>query len=308
VCILPYVNGGIMRQILLTFSNNYYIIQPIYTFQFNGLFLNQYDLGEIMTIFYELDLNDIAQKINFPIEITSNIKLSIQNYIDKCFDILSTDYDAILSALLLNEIEHDLLNTEWGDSEELDININSSFAYLIHLKRFVEKYVTKGFEDLSEFNHIALSQQTMTAKYYFSEEHGLCLGLILDNIGSLITLELLNLKNSNVSIKKCENCKKLFIPTKRSDEIYCDRVFKNGKTCKELGYSEKVKNDAFKQAYTKARKTQHARIRYNSHISDYKEKHYEPWKKAAEQARDEFQAENDINGFERWLNEHKNSF
>lgn len=297
-----------MRQILLTFSNNYYIIQPIYTFQFNGLFLKQYDLGKILTIFYELDLNDIAQKINFPIEIESDIKLSIQNYIDKCFDILSTEYDVILSALILNEIEHDLLNTEWGNSEELDININSSFVYLVRLKKFVEKFVNKGFEDLSEFNHIALGQQAMTAKYYFSEKLGLCLGLVMDNIGSLITLELLNLKNNNVLIKKCENCKKLFIPSNRSDEIYCDRIFKNGKTCKELGYSEKVKNDAFKQMYTKARKTQHARIRYNNHIPDYKEKHYDPWKKAAEQARDKFQAANDIDGFEKWLDEHKNSF
>lgn len=58
----------------------------------------------------------------------------------------------------------------------------------------------------------------------------------------------------------------------------------------------------------KARKTQHARIRYNSHISDYKEKHYEPWRIAAEKARDEYQKANDINGFQKWLDEHKNSF
>ena len=61
-------------------------------------------------------------------------------------------------------------------------------------------------------------------------------------------------------------------------------------------------------AYTKARKTQHARIRYNNHISDYKEKHYEPWRIAAEKARDEFQKANDINGFQKWLDEHKDSF
>lgn len=297
-----------MRQILLTFSDNHYIIQPIDIFQFNGLFLNQYNLGEILTIFYELDLNDIAKKINYPIVIVDNIKLSIQNHIDECFDILSTTYDPILSALILNMVEEELLATDWKDEEELNRKFNMCFVHLAYLKKFVEKFVNDEFKDLSEFNHIALGLQTMTAKYYLSKENKLCLGLVMDNIDTLITLELINLKNNNIIIKKCENCKKLFLPSKRSDEIYCDRVFKNGKTCKELGYSEKVKNDIFKQTYTKARKTQHARIRYNSHIPDYKEKHYEPWKKAAEQARDEYQSTNDIDGFKKWLEEHKHSF
>ena len=57
---------------------------------------------------------------------------------------------------------------------------------------------------------------------------------------------------------------KVFIPISRSDEIYCDRIFKNNKTCKQLGYTEK--------------------------------------------ARDEYQKANDINGFQKWLDEHKNSF
>ena len=62
------------------------------------------------------------------------------------------------------------------------------------------------------------------------------------------------------------------------------------------------------QAYTKARKTQHARIRYNSHIENYKEKHYEPWKESAEKARDSFKENNDIisnykNNNEKFIND-----
>lgn len=79
------------------------------------------------------------------------------------------------------------------------------------------------------------------------------------------------------------------------------------KLANNLGIQKKPKNP-FMQMFTKARKTQHARIRYNSHISDYKEKHYEPWRIAAEKARDEYQKANDINGFQKWLDEHKNSF
>ncbi len=258
--------------------------------------------------FYDMDLNKIAQKINFPIKILENAEASINNYVNECFNILSDYYDSLLVALLLNEIERDLFNTDFGDNESINLKVNQTFIYFAYLKLFIEKYADGRFETLEEFNKIALSQQSMTAKYHLTKDNELCLTFVIDNISTLIALELINLKNSNIPIKKCENYKKVFIPISRSDEIYCDRIFKNNKTCKQLGYTEKAKKNPFMQMFTKARKTQHARIRYNSHISDYKEKHYEPWRIAAEKARDEYQKANDINGFQKWLDEHKNSF
>ena len=72
-------------------------------------------------------------------------------------------------------------------------------------------------------------------------------------------------------------------------------------------YEEKEKKDPFKSLYTKARKTQHARIRYNiKNKPDYREDHYEPWKKAAEQARDYYKKQNDIDGFQKWIEDNKN--
>uniref|UniRef100_UPI00280A82F5 DUF6076 domain-containing protein n=1 Tax=uncultured Blautia sp. TaxID=765821 RepID=UPI00280A82F5 len=122
------------------------------------------------------------------------------------------------------------------------------------------------------------------------------------------SLEVINIQNNAIIIKQCENCKKFFIPEKRSDEIYCNRIFKSGKTCKQIGYAIKEKNDPFKNLFTKARKTQHARIRYNTHIKDYKKKHYEPWLKTAQKARDEYRSANDIDGFNKWLEDNKDAF
>ena len=124
----------------------------------------------------------------------------------------------------------------------------------------------------------------------------------------MIALDWINVCDLGFPIKQCSNCSRFFIPDKRSDEIYCNRIYRNGKTCKELGYSLKIAGDPFKAAFTKARKTQHARIRYNNHIKDYKEKHYEPWLAAASKARDYFSQKGDINSFFKWLEEHKNSF
>lgn len=128
------------------------------------------------------------------------------------------------------------------------------------------------------------------------------------DVFSMIILDLMNILDLNIPIKKCANCGRFFIPSKRSNEIYCNRIYKNGKTCKDVGYSIKQKEDPFKSIFATARKTQHARIRYNKHIKDYKEKHYEPWLKAASEARDHFSSINDIEGFKNWVENHKNSF
>ena len=117
--------------------------------------------------------------------------------------------------------------------------------------------------------------------------------------------------NTTIIFKDCWDKKEVKKYAQKLDVegmLYKYRIYYKNKTCKEIGYSQKVKDNPFKVAYTKARKTQHARIRYNSHIEDYKNKHYEPWKKAAEQAKSNFEEKNDIAGFEKWLKDNKDAF
>lgn len=124
--------------------------------------------------------------------------------------------------------------------------------------------------------------------------------------GELNTIE--KYKNLVIPKKVCKLCGNEFIPSVRSDEIYCDRIFKNGRTCKEVAYEENVKKSIFRKLYTTARKNQHARIRYHSSETDYKEKHYIPWKEAAEKALKYYESIGDIQGFENWIKTNKNSF
>lgn len=85
----------------------------------------------------------------------------------------------------------------------------------------------------------------------------------MNDLESLLMFEYTKIKNNQLLIKRCANCGKYFIPSNRSDEIYCDNIFRSGKTCKQVGYEEKEKKTLLKYFNTKARKTQHARIRYN---------------------------------------------
>lgn len=84
--------------------------------------------------FYDMDLNKIAQKINFPIKILENAEASINNYVNECFNILSDYYDSLLVALLLNEIERNLFNTDFGDNESINLKVNQTFIYFAYLK------------------------------------------------------------------------------------------------------------------------------------------------------------------------------
>lgn len=57
------------------------------------------------------------------------------------------------------------------------------------------------------------------------------------------------------TIKKCKNCGKYFIPENLRDIKYCNNIFKDNKTCKQLGkditYKNSLKNDNLLDMYRK---------------------------------------------------------
>lgn len=80
-------------------------------------------------------------------------------------------------------------------------------------------------------------------------------------------LEFMKLLESDINIKKCKNCNKLFVVAEGYNVEYCNRI-PNGesKTCREIGavrnYAKKVKNDPVLETYNRSYKTHFARIRY----------------------------------------------
>ena len=128
------------------------------------------------------------------------------------------------------------------------------------------------------------------------------------DLNSFIIFDYVHTKKQSITIKTCQNCGKYFIPLKRVDEIYSDSMCENGKTCKQIGYENKLKKDVFKTAYRRAYKTQRARIKYNAHIQNYEQLHFKPWEAAAKKALEEYTAKNDIDGFEKWLKDYRDSF
>lgn len=174
---------------------------------------------------------------------------------------------------------------------------------IYHYVDMTKEIINNNFEIVNN-----LKQSILVKMVYLKEEgQAVCLYCPKD-LESLLAFDTVFLQAQKVSIKQCANCHNYFIPYSRSDQIYCDSIFENGKTCKQIGYENKLKKDAFKSAYRKAYKTQRARIKYNAHIVNYEELHFIPWQKAAKEAMQKFQSANDIYGFQKWLEENRDKY
>lgn len=214
-----------------------------------------FPLGANLINFISLDMENILNE-----EIISN--LSKNNY-KKILDKLSTASDGVIlqdiidiknisSQTNINEIKSDL---------RLILNTYNTFRDLIEFCFFndnfnnmtlLEKYIY--YLDRSKIEEVILPKQTISLKIkrnsnklntenspylYFTYE---CL-----NINDYMITTFLQLIENNYLVLKCKNCNKYFIPYKRTDTYYCDRISPQDttKTCKQYG-AEKAWTDRTK--------------------------------------------------------------
>ena len=107
----------------------------------------------------------------------------------------------------------------------------------------------------------------------------------VSNTNGEVSCMIIQYKNPKCEMKKCEHCGKYFIPQNRSDEKYCNNLYKDtGKTCKEIGadrlYSERLKNRPVMQEYRKAYQKKFAEAKRNLDNKSLKQD-FENWKTEA---------------------------
>lgn len=83
----------------------------------------------------------------------------------------------------------------------------------------------------------------------------------IDNFYNLLFLELYFILQEKTCLKKCKNCGKYFL-TINSAVIYCDNVFEDNKTCREIGaskvFSKNLERDEAYNLYRKVYKKKQA--------------------------------------------------
>ena len=122
----------------------------------------------------------------------------------------------------------------------------------------------------------------------------------LKNTEEQIRFELFKVIQNNFVINKCENCRKLFIPTTannnpyqkaRNDQKYCNNLYLDtGKTCKEIGatnkHKEKVEDSPILKEFNKEYKKMYGR--HYKHPKEFPEKKFKQWSKKAIKLRDSY--------------------
>ena len=127
----------------------------------------------------------------------------------------------------------------------------------------------------------------------------------INDIYTFCIFSIVKLLQNGTNIKKCENCGKYFVPLSREDEVYCDNIFSNGRTCKQVGYENKIKNDDILKEYRRVYKNKNAIKNRNKH-SPKAEERWQSWKIKAKNKLKECQKGHiTLDEFKEWLKKTK---
>ena len=88
----------------------------------------------------------------------------------------------------------------------------------------------------------------------------------VNTIDDLFRFEFIKMIEHDIFIKKCKNCERFFIPKRRVDAEYCERIYGDSqRKCSEIGatlrYERKVAENPILEAYSKAYKRFNSRTR-----------------------------------------------
>lgn len=121
-----------------------------------------------------------------------------------------------------------------------------------------------------------------------------------NSIDEFFSICMLTIFERHYIILRCQNCGKLFVPCKKNDALYCDRISpqKDNKTCKE--YASKQPKGLI-ELYRKIYMKKFARVNRNKDNFTYKND-FETWKETAEKLKSDYK-KGIISDetFEKWL-------
>lgn len=96
--------------------------------------------------------------------------------------------------------------------------------------------------------------------------------LFFDNPGSYYEHLIFTFYLRDETVCECENCNRLFVPKTKKKTLYCDRVFKDGKTCKQIGPTQKYKklaeNDIVLKTFEKEKNKMYKRMERTSSFGE----------------------------------------
>jgi hypothetical protein len=170
------------------------------------------------------------------------------------------------------EIIQRLLNNDFHDPVASLERTKKEMIWLIQ-SFFIKKTFTKNFGGIDSKIGYRIAFDVSSSEILES--------YIIEDIEAYCLFTIAKLYNNGASINKCHNCGKYFVPLTRNDEIYCDNVFNNGRTCKQTGYENKIKSDEILKEYRRAYKNKNAYKQRDKNKNPNAEKEFKNWVYAA---------------------------
>ena len=238
------------------------------------------------------------------------------------------------SYIFLHKVLRDLINFSYNIIEKSYLNgLSPSQRYYIFLHSYKadEDFKLSDFlTDVSFDQEINFTEYESSikkskfnspeslAKYIKNEckkNHNFHIKNYLYSFSSLLSAYyfcVLHFIENNIPIKICKNCGKYFIPENRNSSIYCNRIYKDKKTCKEIGaniaYNDKLKKDEVNALYRKTLSAKKMLANRNPDIPMYLEK-YERWKAEANRFKQDIKSgAKTQEQFKEWIENTKKSY
>ena len=258
-----YIDRINKRKTLMFFKPSY-MIESGKEFWMTKLYVEEFNLGEQLCDFINTDFNSF-DNIQFFLDkysitfFANPCNLEIKNlFYPKDYDKLINDFKKNLKELedikipLKNAVEYiyNMNNLEelvkLTPSERLFVLRNSNNTLNIS-KLYNESSLIPNFSDREIVRKLPFHGEEKMAQIIAKDSKPIPYYFISKDIISTLLVELFECATINsIEIKKCKNCGKFFVPEKRSDEIYCNNIYENGKTCREIG-SFKVQQKLMKE-------------------------------------------------------------
>lgn len=177
-------------------------------------------------------------------------------------------------------------NFIYGLSEIIDINYT--------INDILEKiYLGKEIDLIFTYKKYAETCCT----HYFSMGEELKEELDFDSLQNYFSFLMMKFLSSKPNVVLCQYCGKFFIPKTKKETFYCDRVIKNGRTCKQLAPAQKhlvqAKENMVVKAFDTNKKKMYKRYERTKDSLHETEKsltlsEYYDWLSIAERARSDF--------------------
>ena len=171
----------------------------------------------------------------------------------------------------------------------------------------VRNILTREDNDLQKIVEI-MGEREISSTLVFIKNEQLPVYYLTDSYDYLLLDLRSYMKKSNKTVKGCECCGRLFLPSRKSDK-YCrlpNLEFKH-KTCNEI--MKVSQNDEYVKLRNKARDKQHKAIEYYRNKNMYDDKFfidlYDEWSEECGKMFSLFKSKEDIQGFRDWIEETK---